>query len=262
MASTSAHAPVEAAVDQAQSDLGFLRLDPVAWAEVEAISIDYAIMEKVADLRVVPFDGGWSDLGDWQAVWREDTRDDGGVAVSGPAHAVDCTNTLLRSEDPRQEIVGIGLDNILAVAMPDAVLVADLNRAQDVRAAVDLLRDRGAAQAETFPKEHRPWGWIERLVRGGRFQVHRLVVHPGAQLSLQSHHHRSEHWIVVEGTARVTLEDKVQLVSENQSIYVPLGARHRLENPGRMPMVLIEVQTGGYLSEDDVTRYEDLYARE
>ena len=168
---------------------------------------------------------------------------------------------LLRSEDDSQTIVGIGLENIVAVAMPDAVLVADASRSPDVRKAVSELKAKKLKQATMLPRDHRPWGWFESLAIGQRFQVKRIVVHPGAALSLQSHHHRSEHWIVVEGTAKVTVDDKVQLVSENQSVYIPLGAVHRMENPGKVPMVLIEVQTGTYLGEDDIIRYEDIYAR-
>ena len=254
-------APVQAAVDAGKPDLGFLRLDPEAWAQADDISIDYAVMERADNLAVVPFAGGWSDLGGWDAVWRETGPDVRGVALSGPATAIDCDDTLLRSEDPTLEIVGIGLRDVIAVAMPDAVLVADKSRAQDVKKAVAALKEKSARQAEAFPKDHRPWGWFESLVVGPRFQVKRIVVHPGAALSLQSHHHRSEHWIVVEGTARVTIDDEVKLVSENQSVYVPLGSVHRMENPGKVPMVLIEVQTGSYLGEDDIVRYEDIYAR-
>jgi mannose-1-phosphate guanylyltransferase/mannose-6-phosphate isomerase len=168
---------------------------------------------------------------------------------------------LLRAETDGQVLVGIGLDNIVAVAMPDAVLVADRRRAQDVKKAVAVLKEQGSHQAETFPIDHRPWGWFESLVIGERFQVKRIVVNPGAALSLQSHHHRAEHWIVVEGTAKVTINEEIKLVTENQSVYIPLGAVHRMENPGKVPMVLIEVQTGSYLGEDDIIRYEDVYAR-
>ena len=254
-------APVRAAVDQVQPDLGFFRLDPAPWAEAEDISIDYAVMEHTDNLSVVPFAAGWSDLGGWDAVWRETERDGRGVALAGQATAIDCDNALLRSEDERMEVVGIGLKNIVTVAMPDAVLVVDASRAQDVKEAVSVLKSKKVKQATTFPKDHRPWGWFESLVIGERFQVKRIHVHPGAALSLQSHHHRSEHWIVVEGTAKVTVDDTVTLVSENQSVYIPLGAVHRMENPGKVPMVLIEVQTGSYLGEDDIIRYEDIYAR-
>jgi len=254
-------APVRAAVDRAERDLGFCRLDPSAWAGVPDQSIDYAVMEKAANLTVVPYGGVWSDLGGWEAVWRDSPQDAQGVVTSGPTTAIDCDGSLLRSESDRLQLVGIGLKDIVAIAMPDAVLVAHRDRAQDVKLAVARLKASGAVQAETFPRDHRPWGWFESLVLGPRFQVKRIVVHPGAALSLQSHHHRAEHWIVVEGTARVTIDDKVQLVTENQSVYIPLGAVHRMENPGKVPMVLIEVQTGSYLGEDDIIRYEDVYAR-
>ncbi|MFC4671073.1 mannose-1-phosphate guanylyltransferase/mannose-6-phosphate isomerase [Seohaeicola nanhaiensis] len=254
-------APVQAAVDQGRPDLGFLRLDPAAWGGAADISIDYAVMERADNLSVVPFAAGWSDLGGWDAVWRESGPDAAGVVTSGAATAIDCTDTLLRSESERLEVVGIGLENVIAVAMNDAVLVASMDRAQDVKKAVEALKARGAVQATHFPKDHRPWGWFESLVIGTRFQVKRIHVHPGAALSLQSHHHRSEHWIVVEGTAKVTVDDEVKLISENQSVYIPLGAVHRMENPGKVPMVLIEVQTGSYLGEDDIIRYEDVYAR-
>lgn len=254
-------APVRSAVDDAETDLGFLRLGPDAWAQADDISIDYAVMEKAENLSVVPFSGGWSDLGGWDAVWRESGPDEQGVVTSELATAIDCKNSLLRSEGAAQEVVGIGLDNIMVVAMPDAVLVADMSKAQDVKKAVQALKEKGADQAESFPKDHRPWGWYESLVMGERFQVKRIHVHPGATLSLQSHFHRSEHWIVVEGTARVTVGEDIKLLTENQSVYIPLGVVHRLENPGKVPMVLIEVQTGTYVGEDDIVRYEDVYAR-
>jgi len=266
IAAFEAHAPemlalVRASVDQAEQDLGFTRLAPGPWGQVEDISIDYAVMEKAENLSVVPYGGAWSDLGGWDAVWRETGPDEAGVVVSASATAIDCHDTMLRAEDPRQQLVGIGLHDIIAVAMPDAVLVAHKDRAQDVKQAVAALKAKGASQAETLPKDFRPWGWFECLVSGSRFQVKRITVHPGAALSLQSHHHRSEHWIVVEGTAKVTIGEEVKLVSENQSVYIPLGATHRMENPGKVPMVLIEVQTGSYLGEDDIIRYEDVYAR-
>ncbi|MDO6586856.1 mannose-1-phosphate guanylyltransferase/mannose-6-phosphate isomerase [Salipiger sp. 1_MG-2023] len=261
-----AHAPalvtaVEKALDEAQEDLGFTRLAPGPWAEADDISIDYAIMEKSTNLAVMPYAGDWSDLGGWDAVWMESGPDDAGNVCSEHATAIDCTDTLLRSEVPSLELVGIGLDDIVAVAMPDAVLVAHKSQAQKVKDAVTALKAKGASQAVQLPRDYRPWGWYESLVIGGRFQVKCIHVTPGAALSLQSHHHRSEHWIVVEGTARVTIDDEVKLVTENQSVYIPLGAVHRMENPGKVPMVLIEVQTGSYLGEDDIIRYEDIYAR-
>lgn len=266
LATAEAHAPglmapCRAAVAEAKPDLGFLRLASAPWDRAEEISIDYAVMERADNLSVVPFQGGWSDLGDWAAVWRETGGDDAGVVAHGPVTAIDCHDSLLRSESEGLELVGIGLQDVIAIAMPDAVLIADRNRVQDVKLAVAALKKRSARQAETFPRDHRPWGWFETLAISDRFQVKRIVVHPGAALSLQSHMHRSEHWIVVAGTARVTIDDQVQLVTENQSVYIPLGAKHRMENPGRVPMILIEVQTGTYLGEDDIIRYEDVYAR-
>ncbi|MFT4742073.1 MAG: mannose-1-phosphate guanylyltransferase/mannose-6-phosphate isomerase [Yoonia sp.] len=265
LAAFKTHAPdlvtaVQASLDGATSDLGFTRLDPAAWENAAPISIDYAVMEKADNLSVVPYTGRWSDLGDWAAVWRETQVD--GMSLSGPATTIDCTNTLLRSEVEGQAIVGIGLDDIVAVAMPDAVLISHKGRTQEVKQAVAVLKEKQSPQAETFPKDHRPWGWFESLVVGDRFHVKRIVVHPGAALSLQSHHHRSEHWIVVEGTAKVTIDDEVKLVTENQSVYIPLGAVHRMENPGKVHMALIEVQTGNYFGEDDIIRYEDVYARD
>ncbi len=255
-------APVRQAVDGARTDLGFLRLDPDAWTTVQDISIDYAVMEKAKNLSVVPYSAGWSDVGSWSAVHELGEPDENGVATTGNVTAIDCRNVLVRSESDAQEVVALGVENIVAIAMPDAVLVAGMDRAQDVKKAVEALKAKGAKQAVSLPVDHRPWGWFESLVIGDRFQVKRIHVHPGAALSLQSHHHRSEHWIVVEGTAEVTIGDKVQLVSENQSVYIPLGATHRMKNPGKVPMVLIEVQTGTYLGEDDIIRYEDVYARD
>ena len=253
--------PVQTALQNAKPDLGFLRLAPEPWSQAEAISIDYAIMEKCADLVVMPLAPGWSDLGDWDAVGRTSIANDQGNVHFGNAHTMDCTDSILRAETDGLALVGIGLDHIIAIAMPDAVLVADRRRAQDVRLAVTMLKANNHQQAETFPRDHRPWGWFDRLVTGDGFQVKRIVVHPGAALSLQSHLHRAEHWIVVSGAAAVTLNGAQSTVHANQSIYIPQGAKHRLENQTSTPMVLIEVQTGSYFGEDDITRYEDLYAR-
>ncbi|WP_312530193.1 mannose-1-phosphate guanylyltransferase/mannose-6-phosphate isomerase [Paracoccus sp. (in: a-proteobacteria)] len=257
-------APVGRALEQAQMDLGFLRLAAEPWDSLPDLSIDYAVLEKAANLSVVRFSDHWSDLGGWDAIWREELMmrpDPSGIVTDKHATAIDCENVLLRSQDDGIEVVGIGLRDLMVVATNDAVLVADMSRAQDVRKAVSALKSKGARQAETFLRDHRPWGWFETLALADRFQVKRIVVKPGAALSLQSHFHRSEHWIVVSGTAKVTVNDQVTLVTENQSIYVPLGAVHRMENPGKVPMVLIEVQTGAYLGEDDIVRYEDVYSR-
>ena len=266
IAAFETHAPqvlaaVKAAVDQAEGDLGFCRLAAQPWEACPDISIDYAIMERASNLSVVPYAGDWSDLGGWDAVWSHLQPDAQGVAVSGAATAIDCRDTLLRSDSEGLELVGLGLDNVIAIAMNDAVLIADKSRSQDVRLAVDALKRKGAPQAENFPKDHRPWGWFESLLVGGRFHVKRITVLPGASLSLQSHFHRSEHWIVVEGTAKVTVDEEIRLLSENQSVYIPVGTKHRMENPGRIPLVFIEVQTGSYVGEDDIVRHEDRYAR-
>ncbi len=260
------HAPrtlnlVSKSIVNAYSDLGFLRLEALHWSKIEDISIDYAIMEKARNLVAVPYTSKWSDLGGWDAVLSESNPNSSGNVVSESAHAIECSNSLLRSESINQQIVGIGLNNILAIAMPDAVLVASKDRAQDVKKAVNLLKSKKVSQAEIYPKDHRPWGWFESLVLGDRFQVKRICVKPEAALSLQSHRHRSEHWIVVEGTAKITIDENVTLLTEGQSVYVPLGAIHRIENPGKLPILLIEVQIGNYLSEDDIIRYQDDYAR-
>ena len=252
--------PVRAALDGAQRDLGFKRLDAHAWAGAEKISVDYAIMEKAGCLVVMPYPDGWTDLGDWEAV-RWTCADENGLRTQGNATAMDCVDTLLWAEGDSPKLIGLGLKDVIAVTLPDAVLVADRSRAQDVKKVVDELRAKGATEADTFTKDHRPWGWFESLVKGPRFQVKRIVVHPGGKLSLQSHNHRAEHWVVVEGTAEVTVGDAVTRVFENQSIYVPQGEIHRLENPGKVELTLIEVQTGSYLGEDDIIRHEDVYSR-
>ena len=249
------------AVNEARADLGFLRLASEPWSKLQDISIDYAIMEKAKNLVAVPYTSKWTDLGGWDAVWSESEPDTSGNATSENAHAIDCLNSLLRSESSSQQVVGIGLDNVMAIVMPDAVLVAHKDRAQDVKKAVQMLKSKDIAQAEIFPKDHRPWGWFESLALEDLFQVKRICVKPGAALSLQSHKYRSEHWIVVEGEARVTIDGAISTVRKGESIYVPLGAVHRMENPGKNNMILIEVQTGTYFGEDDIIRYDDIYAR-
>jgi len=267
IAAFEAHAPamlepVRAAVEGAVRDLDFHRLDVAAWAEVPEDSLDYAIMEKAADVAAVPVDCGWSDLGAWDAVWREMAPDARGVATAGPVTELGCRDTLLRADGagaPR--VVGVGLDGIAVVAMRDAVLVADKADSQAVKEAVAAMKAEGLAEAETLPRTYRPWGWYETLALGGRFQVKQIMVPPGGKLSLQSHVHRAEHWVVVQGTAEVTIDDAVRLVTENESVYIPVGGIHRLANPGRVDLHLIEVQTGSYLGEDDIVRYEDVYNR-
>lgn len=253
--------PCQAAIDNGAKDLDFFRLGSDDYAEAKAISFDYAVMENAAHVMAVPLNSGWSDLGAWDALWQASGPDADGVSSTGPVTAIDCKDSYLRSEDDSMQLVGLGLEGIVAVAMRDAVLVADKSRTQDVKLVVEALRAQGTPQADNYPRFHRPWGWYETLCLSTRFQVKRIMVKPGGILSLQSHHHRSEHWIVVEGTAEVTIDDKVKLVTENEGVYIPLGAVHRMANPGKLPMYLIEVQTGSYLGEDDITRYEDVYNR-
>ena len=253
--------PVHSSIIKGKKDLGFFRLDPIAWAKCENISIDFAVMEQSTNVVAIPYSSSWSDLGGWDAVWDKMLPNEKGVALSKNAHEIDCKNTLLRSESNTQEVVGIGLENIIAIAMPDAVLVAHMSQSQQVKKVVSELKLKGLPQSEIFPKDHRPWGWFETLAITDRYQVKRIVVYPGEALSLQSHHHRSEHWIVVAGTAKITINKTTKLITEGESVYIPLGAIHRMENPGKLRMMLIEVQTGSYLGEDDIIRYEDLYKR-
>ncbi|MEO1306367.1 MAG: mannose-1-phosphate guanylyltransferase/mannose-6-phosphate isomerase [Pseudomonadota bacterium] len=254
-------APVRKSVETGETDLGFFRLGEDAYAGAPSDSIDYAVMEKADNIAAVPLTNGWSDLGSWDALWAASDPDSDGIVTQGSATAVDCANTFLRSEEDSLHLVGVGLNNVVAVAMRDAVLVADMEKAQDVKKAVTLLKQSQVEQAEHYPRFHRPWGWYETLCLGQRFQVKRIMVKPGGILSLQSHVHRSEHWIVVGGTAEVTVGEEKKLLTENESVYIPLGAVHRMANPGRVPMYLIEVQTGTYLGEDDIVRYEDVYNR-
>lgn len=255
----SLRAAVRRSIREAKTDLDFLRLGP-CYAESPDLSIDYAVMEREKG-TVVPVSVGWSDMGSWRAVWEAAQRDAAGVATSGSALSLNCHDTLLSARDDGIQVVGIGLRNIAAIATRDAVLIADLDSTQSVADAVKELKLRRAPQAEAFRKEYRPWGHYETLALGNRYQVKSIVVKPGGQLSLQSHMHRSEHWVVVEGTAQVTIGNTVSTVAENQSVYIQLGEIHRLANSGKVELRLIEVQTGAYLGEDDIVRYEDIYAR-
>ncbi len=249
------------ALEGATPDLDFLRLDPQHWSEVAKISIDYAILEHLKDkILVVPYEDDWSDLGDWTAIWRE-FCDDVGMATEGDVLAVDCENSYLRSVGTKVKVVGLGLQDVVAVATNDAVLLADKSRCQEVKEIVARLRHKGDERADAFQLDHRPWGSFETLAISGSFHVKCIHVKPGGKLSLQSHSHRAEHWIVVDGVARATIDGKVTVCKANESIYVPLGSVHRLENPSKHPLTLIEVQTGSYFGEDDITRYEDVYSR-
>jgi mannose-1-phosphate guanylyltransferase/mannose-6-phosphate isomerase len=227
-------------------------------------SVDYAVMEKCPgasefDIRMVPLNAGWSDLGAWDAVWQVSAKDADGNASVGDALLNDSRNTLVHATS---RLVGVvGLDNVIVVETPDAVLVADRSRSQDVKSIVNQLQGSGRSEHTLHRQVHRPWGWYDSIDAGPRFQVKRIMVKPGASLSLQMHHHRAEHWIVVSGTAEVTNGDKVIMLTENQSTYIPLGTTHRLANPGKVPLEIIEVQSGSYLGEDDIVRFEDTYGR-
>ncbi|MGB0959810.1 MAG: mannose-1-phosphate guanylyltransferase/mannose-6-phosphate isomerase [Halocynthiibacter sp.] len=255
-------ASVRMALAHAHHDLGFLRLSVEAWDPIVANSIDFAIMEKATNTVVIPFEGHWSDLGGWEAIRAESDCDEKGVATTAGVSTYECRDSIFRSEDPDMHLVGIGLADVVAVATKDAVMVAHRDKLNEMKPVLADLKDRGILQATHSKRDHRPWGWFETLSEGDRFQVKRIVVYPNGALSLQSHVHRAEHWVVVAGTATVTIDDRKQLIPENQSVYIPLGAKHRLENTGKVDLHLIEVQTGGYLGEDDIVRYEDIYARD
>lgn len=253
------HGPAVAAADKALRDLDFLRLDQESFEAAEAKSIDYAVMEKTPHSAVTPCSYGWSDVGSWSALWDISERDGAGNALVGPVEAVEAQNCYVRSDKITTAVVGV--DDIIVVATQDAVLVTSRDSADRVKQLVTKLVDKGEITATQASLAHRPWGSYQQIDLGGRFQVKRITVKPGRKLSLQSHFHRAEHWVVVEGTARVTIDDMVKLVRENESVYIPLGAVHRLENPGAIPLHLIEVQSGSYLGEDDIVRYEDDYLR-
>ena len=255
-------AAVQAAVDGAREDNNFWHIDDVAWSQINGRSVDYAILEKTAKIACVKFSGNWSDLGDWKAVAGQLPHDGEGNFVTGTASQLDCQNTTLWSAANGTQVVGLGLKNIVTVVMDDAVLVADSSRMQDVRDVVDHLEQAGISQAHQHAKDYRPWGWFESLVTTPGYQVKRLHVYPGAALSLQSHQHRSEHWVVVSGTASVVRDDEVLTLATNDSVYIHVGQKHRLANETGAPLTVIEVQTGNYLGEDDIVRYEDVYRRD
>ncbi|MBK1687673.1 mannose-1-phosphate guanylyltransferase/mannose-6-phosphate isomerase [Rubrivivax gelatinosus] len=245
------------------ADQRFVRPGKAEFATVPAESVDYAVMEKCPgsgqDIRMVELDAGWNDLGAWEAVWQVAAKDEHGNAAVGDAIVRDSRGTLVHATS---RLVGaVGLDNVVIVETPDAVLVADRERSQEVKQIVSQLGSQCRGEHTLHRKVHRPWGWYDSIDSGPRHQVKRIMVKPGASLSLQMHHHRAEHWIVVSGTAEVTVGEKVILLSENQSTYIPLGETHRLRNPGKLPLEIIEVQSGSYLGEDDIVRFEDTYGR-
>ena len=248
------------ALGEARTDLDFVRLDEQAFEACPGDSIDYAVMEKTALGAVIPLDCGWSDVGAWSALWEVGEADSNGNVLHGDVLADGCTGSYLRSES--RLVAATGVDALVVVETPDAVLVANRENVQDVKRLVTALKAASRDEASVHARVYRPWGSYESLINGDRFQVKRIVVNPGQKLSLQKHHHRAEHWIVVSGTAEVTCEDKIFMLGEDQSTYIPLGHKHRLMNPGRIPLELIEVQSGSYLGEDDIVRYDDIYGRE
>ena len=256
----------EAAWQAKSTDNGFIRPGKAEFATIPSESVDYAVMEKCPaepkagfTVKMVPLDAGWSDLGAWEAVWQVSDKDEDGNAAQGDAVIKSSRNTLVHATS--RLVSAVGLDNVVIVETPDAVLVADRNRSQEVKKIVNELEQRERSECTLHRMVHRPWGWYDSIDCGSRFQVKRIMVKPGASLSLQMHHHRAEHWIVVSGTAEVTCGQKKMLISENQSTYIPLGETHRLANPGTIPLEIIEVQSGSYLGEDDIVRFEDTYGR-
>lgn len=259
-------AACQAAFDQRQQDLDFIRPGQAAFAACPSESIDYAVMEPLTaaghntgEVVVVPLQAGWSDVGAWSALWEIGERDAQGNVFKGDVLGVDTTGSLVMSSG--RLVATVGLKDVVVVETPDAILVADRHQIQKVKEVVSQLKAAGRPETSAHRKVHRPWGWYDSIDAGPRFQVKRIVVKAGGVLSLQMHHHRAEHWIVVSGTAKVTKGEEVFLVSENESTYIPLGTTHRLENPGKLPLEMIEVQSGSYLGEDDIVRFEDVYGR-
>ena len=264
LAELEAHAPevlkgVRAAVAGASRDGDFIRLEAAAFTATPSISIDYAVMERTQKSAVVPASIGWSDIGSWAALWDIQPKDAAGNATHGPVALVDAKNCYVRSEGILTGV--IGLEDAVVVVTDDAVLAMHRDHAQDVKKLVDQLKARGAKEATEHRRAYRPWGHYEGLIMGDRFQVKKIEVRPGAKLSLQKHFHRAEHWVVVSGTAIVQRDGEEIMLRENESVYLPLGCIHRMENPGKIPLTLIEVQSGSYLGEDDIVRFEDTYGR-
>lgn len=248
-----------AAVAQGKPDLDFFRLAPEPFQACKSISIDYAVMERTSRAAVVPVEMGWSDIGSWESLWDTAAQDEAGNVIKGDVLHHGARNSYLRSEGPM--VAAVGLEDVVVVAMQDAVLVSSKSASQDVKRIVEQLEKSGRELHTTHRKVYRPWGSYESIDNGDKYQVKHIIVNPGAKLSLQMHHKRAEHWIVVSGIAQVTCDDKVFPLKENQSTYIPLGAKHRLENTGTEPLHLIEVQSGSYLGEDDIVRFEDTYGR-
>ena len=253
-------AAAKQSVDGIASDLDFLRLPEKAFLQAPKKSIDYAVMERTAHAAVLPVDFGWSDIGSWGALWKELEHDLSGNTVDGPTALIDTKDSLVFSDETILTAV-VGLSDVIVVATPDAVLVVPKDQSEKVKDLVTSLKTRGRREATEHKRIHRPWGYYQGVDAGPRYQVKRIVVKPGGQLSLQKHHHRAEHWVVVKGTAQVVVNDDTSTIHENESVYVPIGSVHRLANPGKIPLELIEVQVGSYLGEDDIVRFDDIYKR-
>ena len=252
-------AAVGKSLDKAKIDADFLRLDAEAFAGSPSASIDYAVMEHTDHAAVVPSDFGWSDVGSWSALWEITGKDKAGNVAAGDVMIVNCKDSYLRGDGVL--VAGVGLQDIIVVATEDAVLVADRRHVQEVKKIVESLKEKKRSEGDLHRKVYRPWGYYQSIDSGARFQVKQITVKPGGKLSLQMHHHRAEHWVVVEGTALITRNDETFLLRENESTFMPIGTKHRLENPGKVPLKLIEVRSGTYLSEDDIVRLEDNYGR-
>jgi mannose-1-phosphate guanylyltransferase/mannose-1-phosphate guanylyltransferase/mannose-6-phosphate isomerase len=248
-----------AAFEGASVDMDFTRLDKAAFSACPDDSIDYAVMEKTDSAVVIPLDAGWRDIGSWSALWDISEKDAQGNTCKGDVLAVDTHDSYLHTNG--RLLATVGIKNLVVVETDDAVLVADKSRVQDVKAVVNQLQAQGRSERESHRKVYRPWGMYDSIAANGRYQTKRIVVNPGARLSLQMHHHRAEHWVVVQGTGLVTRGDEEVILSVNESIYIPIGMKHRLENPGVIPLEIIEVQTGDYLGEDDIVRFDDQYGR-
>jgi mannose-1-phosphate guanylyltransferase/mannose-6-phosphate isomerase len=249
----------ERAVAKAKQDLNFLVLDAEAFAGAPKKSIDFAVMERTGKAAVVPADIGWSDVGNWEAVWQLSNRDGKGNSIRGRGVVMNASNVHVRSDEHLTTVVGV--DDIIVVTTEDAVLVLNKAQGDSVKQLVDLLKTENRPEALEHRRSYRPWGYYQLVDSGARYQVKRIVVRPGERLSLQKHFHRAEHWVVVKGTAEVTRDNEIHLVHENESIYLPIGCVHRMANPGRIDLELIEVQTGSYLGEDDIVRLQDVYNR-
>ena len=242
-----------------ETDLDFLRINKEKFGECPSDSIDYAVMEKTADAVVVAMDVGWSDIGSWSTLWDVSEKDNNGNVSHGDVLLHETNNTFVRTDG--KLVVSIGVDDLVIVSTKDAVMVAHKDRVKDVKVIAEKLKDNGRTEWELNREVYRPWGKYDSIGNGDRYQVKRITVKPGAKLSVQMHHHRAEHWVVVHGSAKVTNGDKTFLLSENESTYIPVGVVHALENPGKVGLELIEVQSGSYLGEDDIVRFEDRYGR-